>query len=863
MDLLEREQCFTDLAKWRHAAADRAGCIVLVGGEAGIGKSSLLQEFANRQHDSRVLWGGCDALFTPRPLAPLHDIARQTQGALLAAVNDGANRDLAFTAALDELERASALVVLEDMHWADEATLDLLKYLGRRIHLTHSMLAITYRNDEVGPQHPLRFVIGDLPRAHTHRLSLSPLSESAVVQLAKQAGRASEGLHKVTAGNPLFVTEVLAAIDGAVPASVRDVVLGRTARLSPAARDIAELVCVVPGKTEAWLLQQAARSDEAAIEACLAIGMLRNEDASLAFRHEIARCALEDSLAQSRLQNLHSSVLAVLSARSGIPAARLAHHAHGARNAEAVLQYVPLAAAQAAAVGAHREAASHYQVVLGYAQNLVPAQRAHLEEQLSYECYLTGQYERAIAAQSAALNIWRNSAQRAKEGNSLCWLSRLSWFVGKNAEAAQYGIDAVATLESLPPSAELATAYSYRADLAMEGHDGDAAIELTQHAIAIAEACANDEIIAHALTTRGTMRLIRGDNLGWADLNRSLDLALAGRFQDEIARTYTHLAAMAVSGRQYAEAARHFRAGVAYCEEHDLDTRYLLAYRARMRFEQSNWNEASDDIEAVLRHPLTTSVSRIPALRILGHIRIRRGDPGANAPLDEARALGGPTPDLQRLGTLAAVYAEAAWLAGDRQGVVREVEPAYRLVIPQRDPRMKGELAAWLWRAGALAEHPRDVAEPYALEISGDWQGAARAWQDLGCPYEHASMLAWYGTEHEQREALAIFERLEASPAALALRMQMRAQGIRSVPRGKRTSTQRHPHGLTRREAEILALLSKGLRNAAIAKRLFISTKTVDHHVSAILTKLGVLSRAEAIAITHRQSGESGADKSA
>jgi DNA-binding CsgD family transcriptional regulator len=199
------------------------------------------------------------------------------------------------------------------------------------------------------------------------------------------------------------------------------------------------------------------------------------------------------------------------------------------------------------------------------------------------------------------------------------------------------------------------------------------------------------------------------------------------------------------------------------------------------------------------------------ALRILGHLRIRRGDPDANSPLEEARALGGPAPELQRIGTLAAICAEAAWLEGDRAGLIREVLPAYEMVLHRRDPRMKGDLAAWLWRVGGLEQLPTDIPEPYALEISRDWRGAA--------------------------------------PAAQKLRRQMRARGVRRVPRGSRTSTRCNPHGLTRRETEILALLSDGLRNAVIARRLFVSTKTVDHHVSAILTKLGVLSRAEAVAM--------------
>jgi DNA-binding CsgD family transcriptional regulator len=161
----------------------------------------------------------------------------------------------------------------------------------------------------------------------------------------------------------------------------------------------------------------------------------------------------------------------------------------------------------------------------------------------------------------------------------------------------------------------------------------------------------------------------------------------------------------------------------------------------------------------------------------------------------------------------------------------------------------------WLWRAAALDPIPTDLAKPYALEIAGDWQGAAREWGDLGCLFERANMFAWYGGEAEQREALCVFEQLGATPSAQAVRRKMRAQGVQGIPRGTRTSTRLDPHGLTRREAQILDLLAQGLRNSAIAKRLFLSTKTVDHHVSAILTKLGVPSRAEAVAMARKASG--------
>jgi DNA-binding CsgD family transcriptional regulator/tetratricopeptide (TPR) repeat protein len=857
MELVERERYLADLKQWLHAAVESGGSIALVGGEAGVGKTALLQEFSDQQREARTLWGACDALFTPRPLAPLYDIARQARGALLAAVNSGASRDAIFTATLDELERGgAALVVFEDMHWADEATLDLLKFLGRRIHRIHALLAVTYRDDEVDLQHPLRAVIGDLPRASTHRLSLLPLSESAVAQLARRSGRPSQGLHKATGGNPLFVTEVLAGSDDTVPITVRDAVLARAARLSPVAREIAEFVCVCPGKTESWLLEEAAGQDPGAIENCLSVGMVRYDDGSLGYRHELARRALEDSLPQTRRLGLHSKVLAALARHPDTPAARLAHHADGARNSQEVLRYAPIAGSQAAALGAHREAASHFEAALRYARDLTPDERARLQEKLSYEYFLTNQVEAAIDARSGALAIWRASGARRSEGDSLRWLSRLSWSALRRADANQFAIDAVTTLESLPPGLELAMAYSNRAQLDMLSHELDSAIAWAQKAIDLAERLGSNEIVSHALNNLGTARLITGDDVGWGDLNRSLQIALACDLQEHVARAYTNLSCEAVSCRRYELATRHISDGLKYCEEHDIDSfgLYILALRARARFDQGDWPGANEDAQAVLQHSRAVPRDRITALTVLGHLGIQRGDQGASSLLDQAYQLFDSMEELMRFGPLAAAFAEAAWLAEDPQAVIRAVQAPYDLASRQRAYWIKGLLALWLWRVHAIAQQPTDIPAPFALEISGDWRGAASVWKSLGCPYEYASVLAWNGTEPEQREALTVLDQLGAVPAAQILRKRMRENGVRGVPRGSRTSTRGNPLGLTRREAEILGLLSEGLRNSAIAKRLFVSTKTIDHHVSAILAKLGVSSRAEAVAMARKQS---------
>ena len=857
--LLERERCLLDLSEWLDAAAENSGIVALVAGEAGIGKTTLLQQFANQQRKvSRVLWGACDALFTPRPLAPLHDIARQVQKGLLTAINAG-DRDAIFNATLDELECGPpALVVLEDMHWADDATLDLLKFLGRRIQRTHALLVVTYRDDEVGTRHPLRFVIGELPRAHVRRQRLSALSESAVAEMASRAGRSAAGLHSATGGNPFFITEVLATGTDAVPVTVRDAVLARALRLAPASREIAELVSLIPGKAEAWLLDETLHPDEAGIEGCLDIGMIRGADGSLAFRHELARRALEDSIPLPRQKELHAKVLAILSDRQGISSARLSHHADSARNGYEVLRHAPAAAAQAAAVGSHSEAASHYRVALRYADDLAPGDRARLHELLAYECYLTDQIGLAAEARQVALGVWRASGDRLREGDTLRWLSRLNWFLGRRAEADRYAAEAVEVLERLSPGAELAMAHSNCAQLAMLRGDVDAGVDWAQRAIQLAERGGFTEILSHALNNLGTTRLIAGDVAGQAELERSLSLALENRFQEHAGRAYTNLGTISVEHRRYDHAERYLQAGLAYCEEHDLDSwhLYMLAWRARLRFELGEWNLASADAEQVLAHPRTSPISRIPALTILGNLRILRGDPDASAPLDHARELAERADELQRLAPLACALADAAWIDDDIARIPREVRSAYALTHASRDRWKKGKVVAWMWRAGALTSPPTEVAEPYTLEFSGNWRGAANAWHELRCPYEEAIVLAWYGDEPAQLKALGILEGLGATAAANSLRRKMRAKGMLKIPRGSRTTTRSHPQGLTKREVQVLELLAQGMRNSAIARRLFVSTKTVDHHVSAILTKLGVPSREAAVAFAQKKGAE-------
>jgi DNA-binding CsgD family transcriptional regulator/tetratricopeptide (TPR) repeat protein len=636
---------------------------------------------------------------------------------------------------------------------------------------------------------------------------------------------------------------------------VRDAVLARIARVSPAARSLLELASVVPTRTERWLLDAVLGSTAEAVEECLSSGMLSLEHTTVAFRHELARQAVESTLSPLCHQTLHAQVLQALlnHGEGSSQAARLVHHALGAHDGALVARYAPLAAQQASAQGAHREAAAQYATALRYADQFPAERQAVLLEERAYECYLTSQMEEAVQARQAALRIWRQLDRPDQVGQTLRWLSRLSWFLGQSSEAERYAVEAVQLLEILPPDARLAMAYSNRAQLAMLADNTAEAVRWGEQAIALAESLGDARTQVHALNNMGTALLTAGDEQGRAHLERSLQLAVERGWEEHVSRAYTNLACCAVMTRDYPLAERFLQEGLAYCAEHDLDScgTYMGTWQARAWFEQGCWDDAVQEATRVLNHYRLPAATKIPALLVLGWVRVRRGDPGSVAVLDEARTLALASGELQRIAPVAAARAEAAWLRGNQEQCLAEARVGYELAVTHTYLWKLGELSLWMWRAGGLASAPGQVAEPFARQIAGDWRGAAALWEQMGCPYEQAFALA-DGDAEAMRNALALFERLGAQPAMALVRRRLQQQGIAGIPRGPRPSTRTNQAGLTSRQLEVLELVVEGFSNAEIASRLFTSPKTVEHHVSAVLAKLGVHSRAQAIGAAYQ-----------
>jgi DNA-binding CsgD family transcriptional regulator len=861
MDLLERSSPLKELSGVLAATA-AGGRVVLVAGEAGIGKSVLVRRFAEQQSaDARFLLGACDPLLTPRALGPLHDIARQTGGRLAALLGSGGPREAVFASFLDALAQPPRrqVVVVEDVHWADEATLDLLMFLGRRLERAPAMLIVTYRDDEVGTDHPLRGVLGALPQGVVQRVKLEPLSEAAVAELARRAGRPAAGLRALTGGNPLLVTEVLAAGDTGVPMTVRDLVLARLAGLPADAQEVVRLVAVVPTRAELWLLEEALGRGPATVERCVAAGLLVVGEEAVGFRHELLRQAVEGSLSPLGRRQLHRRVLGVLSEADGrgVDIARLVHHARQAGDAEAVLRYAPEAARQAAAVSAHREAVGHYRAALDHADRLPPPARAELLEGYSLEAYLSGLAQEALEARQAALGIREAEGSGSEQlGESLRWLSRLHWWAGRRGEAEAAAAKAIAVLETLAPGHQLAMAYSNQSQLDMLAYRTEAAMAWGRRAIELARRLDDQETLSHALTNIGSARLLGGDQGGRVELEQAFEVAVAAGLEDHAGRALVNLASFDVEFRDYDHAREDLDRAVAFTVQHDLagNAQYMLGGRARLRLDQGDWAGAERDAQAALAElePRRQGPRAVDALVVLGLLQARRGHPEAASTLREAAERAFASGELQWTGQVAAARAEHAWLRGQDHRVAEEAAPVFDLAVAAAHPWFAGELAFWSRLAGTPVPAPAVVAEPYRLLLGGDWRAAAAAWQERGCPYERALALACGDQDEALLEALTLLDGLGARQTAQRLRRQLRRRGTLRVPRGPNRATAANPAGLTGRQVEVLGLLAEGLTDAEIAARLSLSAKTVGHHVSALLAKLGVGSRGQAVTAARR-----------
>lgn len=850
--LLEREDALAALSETFGETSIGRGRMVFVTGEAGVGKTALLRAFCQGLGgSSRVLAGACDALATPRPLGPLLDVATVTGGALSDLVQLGAPPTDVYAALRDELAGASAVVVLEDLHWADEATLDVLRLLARRIEGLPALVLATYRDDALDRTHPVRVLAGDLATVpFVGRIVLEPLSASAVAELA--AGHAIDpaALHTRTGGNPFFVVQALEAGATEMPATVRDAVLSRLAGLCPEATALVELAAIAPPRVEPWLLEALAAGTADRLDECIATGVLAADETGVAFRHELARLAVEESLTPTRRRELHRRVLAALAAQpvGGPDPTRLAHHAEAAGDAEAVLEYAPAAAARAASVGASREAAAQYARALRFADGLPRAERAVLLEGRAEACYQADDQLDAIGALEEAIAYRRLAGDPRRTSSALAKLTLYLGCRGLYTKAEDAAGEALRLLERDPWCAERAQALDARARIQLSMGDRAPARDFAGSAVEIAERCGDEETMGVALVTLGITEI----ELDLARGRRTLERAKAagqgaGRIM-QVVRSLNGLAWGAIQHRSHALAEASLREGIELCTEHALDLWRInmLALLARSQLDQGRWTNAADTAMLLLEDPRESPWPQFEALLVLALVRARRGDPEARVALDEAQAIGAPSGELESVAALACARAELAWLERRTEEIDEATVEALDLALQRGEPWAIGALACWRRRAGLAQEVPAVAAEPYRLQLAGRSREAAEAWSSLGCPYEAALALAESEDEHMLRRALTELQQLGARPAATIVSRSLRERGARDLPRGPLPRTLDNPAQLTARELEVLRHVQAGLRSTEIAERLIVSPRTVDHHVAALMRKLGARTRGEA-----------------
>ncbi|TMI94120.1 MAG: hypothetical protein E6H06_10015 [Bacteroidetes bacterium] len=854
MELIERDDFLTSLNNgFKRAASGDGHCFFIVG-EAGIGKTSLVKTFLKEIEDECTEYvGACDSLFTPRPLAPLYDLALQINEDWVDKIESISSRAELFTKFVQVLthKQRPVVVVFEDIHWADEATLDFVKFFARRISRTKCLFILTCRDEEIKQQLPLRNVLGDLAPDTFTRLELTPLSRQAVQKLADQKGYDGEDVYSISAGNPFYVNEILASYSSGIPNNVKDSILSVYNRLEEEAKNVWQQLSVIPEGLEVSRLYKIDHSWHEAIGNCIASRILIIRNNKIFFKHELYRRTIEVSLSPFKRIALNKNLLQLFlsSFEEQGEIEKIVHYAKNANENELVVKYAPLAAKQAACVGAHIEASKLFLTAIEYSEGDDTDQLVTFYEDYAYECYLTNQIREAITYQAKALTIWKEKKEIEQIGNSLRFLSRLWWFEGNHQKAEHFAKQAITVLDEQPSSKAKAMAYSNMAQLKMLSDQTDECIYWGEKAIAVAREINDEETPVHAMTSMGSTLMLgqSSKSQGIALLKQSLSVSLKNSYHEHAARAYAALGSNAATIKDYDFAKKTLEEGISYCEERDLDSLklYMLGWKARVNLELGNWAEAYKIANKLLTKENLLPVIKIGALAVAATVKMRKGEQDVLPLLLEAKTLALRTTELQRIIPVLVALLEYEWVTGKTYIEQEILDRAVKGFVEADKISKKSRFCFWLKKVRKQRAEPKEDLKRLINATTAQEESAS--WEELSCPYEQALSL-FDGNEDNKRKALSIIQQLGADAVSEKLKMEMRSSGIKKIPRGIRESTKINPAQLTNRELDVLQLLKNGTHNKEIAETLFISPKTVDHHISSILFKLDVSSRAKAVA---------------
>ena len=677
-----------------------------------------------------MLRGACDDLIAPRSFGPLQDAARGTSGPLAAAVAAGADRDAVFEAVFAELSGSGgpAVLVVEDVHWADDATLDLVRLLGRRVADLPAVVVLTFRDDEVAGDHPLRRLLGALVGRHVCRLPLARLSARAVRALAEEAGVDGAAALAATAGNPFFLAEVLANPGDTVPPTVADAVLARVMQLDAATRARVEQLAVVVAPA-ARSLVEALPGGTAGLVAAEQLGIVELDGRNVVFRHDLTRRAIEASLPGARRIALHRLVLALLLAEPDPDLPRVVHHAVEAGNAEVIVRYGPQVARQAAHSGANRQALAVREQMLRHAELLAPSGLARLHIGHAWSLFNAGRYGESLAVAEHAVSLWEALDDPVGLSEALVTLGRQVLMSSRPRAAEPPARRAVAVLDGAPPGYPRVLAEMFLgAQLVLTDQPVEALPHL-EEALELALAH-SDEMIALCRSYVGLAQAAVGGPRAAEQLVKSLEPTATPLHHERRVRVLRNVAdGMRRLGRWRDE--RHYMAAAIEETSRFDPVVPVLEFHARhwaLVADGGDWAAAEAGLRAMLERDERSAADYMVGymvLPVLGRILVRSGrvDEGRRMLVD-AWALAREADVLAALAPTAIALAEQAWLTGRDDGW-RE---AAALVLARADgpgnAHCRGELLRQLRRLGEPT--PGDVPPEWAR-----WGGGRRR---MGAP---------------------------------------------------------------------------------------------------------------------------------
>ncbi|WP_448811297.1 helix-turn-helix transcriptional regulator [Agromyces bauzanensis] len=851
MELLERE---SQLEQLREAVlrSRRAGGIVTISGESGAGKSALLRAAIAPDATVRIARGLCDPLETPRPLGPIREVVADLGiGEVLDFGGSTTPAELG-AALMRALRTEPSVVAIEDAQWIDEASVDVLRFLVRRIESAPILLVVTYRPGEIGARHSVRLLLGDIARHEgAMTIAVPSLTIDAIRVLVRETGLDAASVLGRTGGNPFYVTEIVRHPGEGLPASVRDAVLASTNAVAEDDLEVLRLIATAPDAVDDRLLPLLG-IDMPRLRRLEATDLLVRSRRGVGYRHELARLAVEDAIPLAASAPLHARMLDALEQSGSRDLALLTHHARAAGDHLRTGRYADAAAADASRAGAHTESVAFLRLAIEHFAG-EPAERADLLERLSYEEYMVSHLPEAIEAIADARRVWSTVGDRRRLAAAHGQQALIEYYAADRRQAERHVGLAIEEVDS--PG--YAAAWATRMYLQLRRSDVDAVKATALIADDVARERHDDDVRLRSQIFVAAAEVLNGSPtartqlLDWADEARVLGY-------DEAASTgYSNLVAIDVDHRRFREAGELLSRSLPFTVERDIPlcNQWQTGVRGRLHLLRGRWEAALEDAGAVLEvcaSPLALLWPNVVAALVL----LRRGESHelAERYLDRAWELAGRLDEPSALLPVLSAIAERAWLLDLDDDRLAGAEAAIAdLDDGNGADWAAGDLAVWLARLGRPVADAR-VAEPFALELAGSPDESAERWRALGSPFEAA--LAALGSTDEAVAGCAVDEldAMGAIATADRARGALRARGLSRVPVRPRTSTRGNPSGLTNRQLDVARLVAQGLTNAELAKRLYISPKTAGHHVSAILAKLGLDTRRDLI----RRSAEIG-----